>query len=296
MLEPRRHSSISHSQLEYITFGKSGVVYGIDNERVLKQYHDSAGRDVERRAYERLGSHPNVVRYLGSTEDGSIILERGQVLREICQKAGLDQIPMHRKLRWLRHAAEGLRHIHENGIVQADVGCNNMILVGNDHLKIIDFEGCSIDGEPADSLYEWFSYRLSTPRTSRQTDIFAYGCAIYEIVTGKPPYHELEKSHNRSSPVEQLYRNNQFPDVTHLPFGELMRNCWLGTFKSMNEIIQVLEMAGPRIASPANALHVTLCPLGLIAHSFDVLWRMICLRSEAESGSETRQSEELQGA
>ena len=178
-------------------------------------------------------------------EDGSIILERGQVLRTIRQKAGADQIPLRRKLRWLRHAAEGLRHIHEKGIVQADVGCYNMILTRNDCLKIIDFEGCSIDNESADSLYEWFSYRRSTPTVSIQTDIFAYGCATYEIMTGRPPYHGLEKSDDRSSLIEQLYQKNQFPDVTHLPLGVVMRSCWHGTFNSMSEVIQALEAASP---------------------------------------------------
>jgi serine/threonine protein kinase len=242
MFQPRRHPSISYEKLRYITVGKSGVVYEIDDQRILKEYH-SEGRDVERRAYELLGSHPNIARYLDSTENGSIILERGQVLRTICQKAGADQIPLYRKLRWLKHAAEGLRHVHENGIVQADVGCNNMILAGDDCLKLIDFEGCSIDGKPADSLYEWFSYRRSTPTISTQTDIFAYGCVIYEVMTGRPPYHELETSDNPSSLVEQLYEQNQFPDVAHLPLGELMQSCWHGTVSTMNEVMQALEAA-----------------------------------------------------
>ena len=241
----RRHSSISYERLEYIATGGSAIVYGIDDQRILKEYYESKENDVERRAYERLGSHHNIARYLGSMENGSIILERGHVLRTICQKAGVDQISLDRKLRWLRHAAEGLRHLHQNGIVQADVGCNNMVLVGDDCLKIIDFEGCSIDGEPADSCYEWFSYQRSTPTVSRRTDIFAYGCAIYEIMNGTPPFHELETDNDRSILAEQLYEKHQFPDVTHLPLGELMRSCWHGSFNSMSEVIHALEAATP---------------------------------------------------
>lgn len=118
-----------------------------------------------------------------------------------------------------------------------------MILTENDCLKIIDFEGCSIDGGLAGACYEWFSYRTSTPTVSRHTDIFAYGCVIYEIITGKPPYHEPEKSDDPTSLVEELYKNNQFPNVTHLPLGDLMQGCWHGTFNSMTEIIQTLEAA-----------------------------------------------------
>ena len=71
----------------------------------------------------------------------------------------MNKILLHRKLRWLRHAAEGLRHIHDKGIVHANVGYNNIVLIEDDYLKIIDFEGYSIDSEPAGLLYKWFSYR-----------------------------------------------------------------------------------------------------------------------------------------
>lgn len=245
--KPRNPLSISYEKLEYIAAGKSGIVYGIDDERILKEYQDqeSDESNVKRRAYRRLGSHPNITRYLDSLEDGSIVLERGKALRTICQRPGADQIPLHRKLRWLRHAAEGLQHVHEKGIVHADVGCGNMILTRGDCLKIIDFEGCSIDGESADSRYEWFSYRRSTPKVSIQTDIFAFACAMYEIITGRPPYHELETSDDRLGLVEQRYETDQFPDVIHLPLGELMQSCWHANFSSMSEVVRELRVSSP---------------------------------------------------
>lgn len=238
---------VPSGRLQYIAAGQSGVVYGIDEEKILKQYDEShegdVERDVERRAYERLGPHPNIAKYLGSTEDGGMILERGYLLRTVCRQTGTDQIPLRRKLHWLRHAAEGIQHMHENGILQCDVGSHNMILTRGDILKIIDLAGVSIDGGAAGSRYEWFSYRPSTPEVSRQTDIFAFGCVAYEIMTGRQPYHEFETFSDRARRVEQLYQNNQFPDVTHLPLGEVIRCCWHGTFNSMGEVIQALEMA-----------------------------------------------------
>ena len=112
MLQSRADTSLSISSfesLEFITAGKSGIVYEIDDESIVKQYTDSNDGNVERRVYKRLDPHPNIARYLGAIEDGSIILERGQVLRMVYQQTGADQIPLRRKLRWLRHGAEGLR-------------------------------------------------------------------------------------------------------------------------------------------------------------------------------------------
>ena len=226
---------------QFLAAGKSGVVYGIDPDRVLKEFHDGDGGEIERRVYQRLGSHPNIAKVLDIRTDGSIILERGTPLRTICRASPANEIPILTKIHWLRHAAEGYQYLHARDIIHSDIGCNNLILTGKDHVKLIDFEGCSIDSGPAGSCYEWFSYCPSMPRVSRGTDIFAFGCAIYEVLTGRPPYYELETSDNPYKQVEELYANQHFPDVTNLPLGQLIRSCWYGDINSMSEVIQELE-------------------------------------------------------
>jgi serine/threonine protein kinase len=238
--------SISLDTLQFLAAGKSGAVYGIDSERVLKVFHaEDEGGDIERRVYQRLGSHPNVATLLGTRTDGSIVLERGDSLRTICRASSTNEIPLQTKVRWLIHAAEGYQYLHSRGITHADVGCGNMILTKNDCVKLIDFEGCSIDGGPAGSCYEWFSYCPSNPRVSRSTDIFAFGCAIYETLTGRPPHYELEASDNKYREVEELYTNKNFPDVAKLPLGQLIQRCWHSNFSSMEEVVQELNAFGP---------------------------------------------------
>jgi serine/threonine protein kinase len=209
------------NSLKFLVAGKSGIVYAIDEGRIVKEYHGEDDIDVERRAFARLGSHMNIVRHLGATGNGSPILERGQVLWTVIEGTNTDKIPLERKLRWLRGAAEGIRHMHQNRIIHADIGCHNMVLV-QDCVKIIDFEGSSIDGEEAMSGYEWFSYQDSIPAISRKTDIFAFGCAIYEMMTGKPPHHDLETSNNRRDLVKRRYAEKIFPEVANISSGTVM--------------------------------------------------------------------------
>jgi serine/threonine protein kinase len=233
--------AILPNRIQFLAAGKSGVVHGIDSERVLKEFHDDDAGEIERRVYQRLGSHPNVAKVLETRPDGSIILERGTPLRTICRASSANIIPIQKKLHWLRDAAEGYRYLHACGIIHGDSGCNNWILMGEGHVKLIDFEGCSIDGGPAGSCYEWFSYCPSMPRVSQRTDIFAFGCAIYEVLTGRPPHYELEVSEDRYKRVEDLYANHHFPDVTDVPLGHLVQRCWHGDISSMSEVIQELE-------------------------------------------------------
>lgn len=226
---------------EFLGSGKSGVVYGIDSTRVLQVYHDEEAGEIERRVYQRLSSHPNVATLLETRTDGSILLERGVALRTICQASSFNGTPLPTQVRWLKHAAEGYRYLHHSGIIHADVGCHNLILAQDGYVKLIDFEGCSIDGGTAGSCYEWFSYCPSTPRVTRGTDIFAFGCAVYELSTGRPPYHHLEASENKYRQVEDFYAYKIFPAVAKLPLGRLVHKCWNGSFSTMEHVIRELD-------------------------------------------------------
>lgn len=130
--------------------------------------------------------------------------------------------------------------MHDNGILHADTGCHNWMIV-QERLKIIDFEGSSIDGEDAGACYEWFSYKESSPRISRKTDIFAFGCAMCEVITGKHPYSELLEFEDRMIRVKMLYAENQFPEVEKIPLGKLMQASRSGTFDSIDELLQQLR-------------------------------------------------------
>ncbi|OAA64567.1 Protein kinase-like domain protein [Niveomyces insectorum RCEF 264] len=240
----QEHVYVDLTKLEFLAAGKSGMVYATDDGRVLKQYyeHETDGVLMERQVFQRLGSHPNIIQYLGATKDGHTVLERGISLRSLYQQQRGENIPFDQKARWVREAASGLDHLHGNNVLHADVGCHNMVLV-EDHVKLIDFEGCSIDGSEATSCYEWFSYRKERPEVSVHTDIFAFGCAIYELVAGHHPYHELATEENRTPKdlVESRYSSKQFPDTMNLPFGTTIYSCWTGEFDSMRDVIAALD-------------------------------------------------------
>ena len=239
---------------ELIAAGATGLIYSIDESRVMKRAHsDYTELDTERRAYERLGLHPSITGYFGVTEDGStIVLERGKCLRDMYQQVNNDDIPTCKKLRWANEAAIGLHYIHQKGIIHADVGSHNIILTQDDHLKFIDFAGSSIDGEAAATCYGWYSYRPSEPKISIQTDIFAYGCTIFEVETGRPPYYEFESRSDRTRRVERLYQEHKFPDVQHLMLGEIIQNCWDNKFRSMDEVIRALSEQTQKMNVMAN--------------------------------------------
>ena len=225
----------------YLAAGGSGMVYGIDAKSVRKVFHENEQSRAECEVYKRLGTHPQIATLLEVREDGSLILERGTPLRTILESQSAQEIPIQTKVEWLIDGAKGGSHIHSRNVIHADVGCHNWIVTAKRGLKWIDFEGCSVDGKDSHASYEWFSNSPLTSGVCEQTDIFAFGCAIYEVVTGRPPHHELIKFEDRSTRVKELYANGVYPDVTHLPLCNLIQRCWSGAIGSMAEIVRELE-------------------------------------------------------
>ncbi|KAF1833474.1 hypothetical protein BDW02DRAFT_640062 [Decorospora gaudefroyi] len=194
-----------YRNLKSLAAGGSGVIYAIEEGKMLKEF-PGEGIDVKRQALQRLGPH------------NSLIPERVRTVRSVIQESKGNEIPLHTKVRWLHDAGEGTRHMHDHGIIHADIGCRDWIVV-RERVKIIDFDGCSVDGEDAGAWYEWFSYRESCHPISWKTDVFAFGCGIYEV----------------------LYAEDQFPEVEDIPLGTMMRGCWDGAFVSMDELVEELQ-------------------------------------------------------
>ena len=111
-------------------------------------------------------------------------------------------------------------------------------------LKIMDFGGCSIDGSEATTAYHWCT--CYSTDVSVRTEIFAFGCAAYQILSGHSPYSEYKDLEDRSRIVKDLYGRGQFPSLEGLSLGDVIEGCWSGTFENMGQVVRALENAQKR--------------------------------------------------
>jgi eukaryotic-like serine/threonine-protein kinase len=158
-------------------------------------------------------NHPNIAHIyeIGRDEDAHFIAMEfidGQTLREAIH---YDHTDLAKLLRQLQHVAEGLAKAHAAGIVHRDLKPDNIMITRDGHAKILDFGLAKLlapqhlRGSGSSEIATEIMPQHSTPgmilgtagymspeqaqgRTAEidhRSDIFSFGCILYETVTGR---------------------------------------------------------------------------------------------------------------
>jgi len=141
--------------------------------------------------------HPNIVRFLMEGRSGKlpwVALEYidGPNLRELILH-DFDTVKKH-MMRILLGMAEALNHVHEQGYLHLDYKPENILVPRDFVVRLIDFDLAirrtddlikvkKIAGTPAYLSPELLQKKMVDERS----DIFSFGVAAYELLTGKKP-------------------------------------------------------------------------------------------------------------
>ena len=175
-------------------------------------------------------NHPNIahVYEIGELNSVNFIAMEfidGVTLRELIRGR---QMEMSKLLRYLQHVAEGLAKAHSAGIVHRDLKPDNIMITREGHPKILDFGLAKlIEQRPVSTSAHGSSEvatavmpQHSTPGTvmgtvgymspeqaqgktneiDQRSDIFSFGCILFEAVTGQRPFEGesvIKSAHGR---------------------------------------------------------------------------------------------------
>jgi serine/threonine-protein kinase len=175
---------------------------------VLKFFEPSQLGEIA--AYERfrrevaigqLLHHPGIPRVLEVREDAKppyIVLEymEGESLRTILDESHRLSVP--RVLQLITNLAEIVAFCHRFRVYHRDLKPENIVVDRDGAVKIIDFGIALLEGAPR-VTWRGFSGLVGTPeymapeqirgeRGGPQTDVYALGIILYELLAGHPPY------------------------------------------------------------------------------------------------------------
>ncbi|KAJ3560326.1 hypothetical protein NP233_g10913 [Leucocoprinus birnbaumii] len=101
----------------------------------------------------------------------------------------------------------GLRHLHESDIIHADLKSANILISSQEYAVLTDFglarvaaagtyDITTFDGNaPGTIRYmapELFDSKQKSVLPTKRSDMWAFGCVCYEVITNKPPFYELK--------------------------------------------------------------------------------------------------------
>jgi len=165
--------------------------------------------------------HPNIVHAYNVDQEG----DRYYIVMEYVDGVNLEQMvkrddPLDCALAadFVRQAAEGLAHAHKQEIVHCDIKPSNLVVNNQRVLKILDMglarlvgRAESDNGKTDESVLGSVDYlapeqALESEEFDHRADIYALGCTLYFLLTGRPPFpegtlHEKILKHQRVEPA-----------------------------------------------------------------------------------------------
>jgi hypothetical protein len=144
--------------------------------------------------------HPHIVRYYGGGKDKTqhfyaMEFMDGGSVEQMLKKKG--RFTCDETIGFTRQVALALEYAHNHGIIHRDLKPANLFLAKDGLVKLGDF-GIARDTQAtaltaAGRTVGTYAYMApeqisGKPPVSRKTDLYALGCVMFEMLTGKPPF------------------------------------------------------------------------------------------------------------
>lgn len=168
--------------------------------------------NIEKNTLNRLTDHPGIVRLYYTFQDETSLyyvldLCTGGELLGVLKRTGTFDTECTRF--YGAQILDAIEYMHSRGVIHRDLKPENVLLDGKLHVKITDFGTAKLLPDPRDpkpppdedeppeeeraasfvGTAEYVSPELLTDKSAgKASDIWAYGCIIYQLLAGRPPF------------------------------------------------------------------------------------------------------------
>ncbi|KAK3344451.1 kinase-like domain-containing protein [Lasiosphaeria hispida] len=170
--------------------------------------------NIEKNTLNRLTEHPGIVRLYYTFQDEASLyyvldLCNGGELLGVLKKTGTFDVECTRF--YGAQILDSIEYMHSRGVIHRDLKPENVLLDDQMHVKITDFGTAKLLPDPRDprqTLYvgqnstqdekrnasfvgtaEYVSPELLTDKSAgKPSDLWAFGCIIFQLLVGRPPF------------------------------------------------------------------------------------------------------------
>ncbi|KAK0224513.1 kinase-like domain-containing protein, partial [Armillaria nabsnona] len=191
--------------------------------------------------------HPNVLRFIGVNDDLfypsfcliSPWMKNGNIISFLLQNPGHDRVQC------IREVANGLHYLHsyDPPVVHADIRGANILVTGDLHCCLADFglakavmtRGPESYGDSKSGTVRWLAPEVLEVDASSDwqympsRDIYAFGCTVVEIFTGRVPFSDITRDISVVYAVLHNDHRPTRPSDDELPYDSLWslaEVCW----------------------------------------------------------------------
>jgi formylglycine-generating enzyme required for sulfatase activity len=162
--------------------------------------------------------HPYIVQvqdYAASEDDAFLVMPyiAGGSLQDLLNKRG--SLSRDKVLQISREVLDALDYAHKKGIIHRDVKPSNILMSEDGHAILTDF-GISLmlgeerltrvtrNGTPIGTPEYMSPERIQAPgEIDHRADVYGFGCVLYEMLTGQPPFGSRDKGDTEFTIMER---------------------------------------------------------------------------------------------
>jgi len=226
-------------------------------------------------------AHPNIVSVFDFDRDGGTVYMtmeflEGEPLDKIIKNPQFEGMALGEAYPLVRGLGSALSYAHDKGIVHSDFKPGNCFLTKSGVIKVFDFgiaqaaklKGSDLHGE--ETKFDAGSLGALTPayascemiageQPDTRDDIYALGCVVYELLTGKHPFSKKSAADARDqklvpAPIKRLTRRQWRAIEKSLAFRRADRTA--SVWELVDGLAKHQLFTAPRIAVGAAAIVV----------------------------------------
>ncbi|HYB94743.1 MAG TPA: protein kinase [Vicinamibacterales bacterium] len=233
----------------------------LNRDVAIKILPDAFASDADRvarfaREAQTLASlnHPHIAQIYGLEQSSTVTALVMELVEgeDLAQRIARGPIPVDEALAIARQLADGLEAAHEKGIIHRDLKPANIKLTPDGTVKVLDFglaKASEIgEREPGRTGDLANSPTMAAPAMThagiilgtaaymspeqargkpvdKRADIWAFGCVLYEMLTGRPPFHGETVTDTLASVVKESADLDRLPADTPIHIQRLIERC-----------------------------------------------------------------------